>query len=715
MPFRHLRYALRQMLAPPTGAPPPVAPPLAILTRILGNDGAPLRPPGTTVGQLRFLLEHEPQHPGLEKRWLLHRIADPDQRQALVDLLQRHHQIWSELPFEASDYAACWTDNGSVPREQHPWSPAFKRLSQEEQGRIIDYLARRKSLYLFNRNLARNHVLQQEAAKARWLFPWDGDCFLTPQAWEVIRPLLDLPQLSYLAVPTAVVEDSQQLLAPLDAPPPPPPAVPQLGFAGSALGSFNPDLREAAGAGEDLPRRLALGVPARSASGSPCPWEALDAIPVTDRAQLVQAGWTYRLPPVAVDDPVPWRQTIRQVARRTDMRLVSEALERQALRCWTGLDGASAPSPGLAAIAANARTVPPLSVADRAGALPETPARSYVNAVPHWQSLAGSESALVRSILLGPPGPACGDVAQHYDRARLQLMIDCVCALALDGHLNGDVDSLRHAHRMVRAWFLDPATAMIPDGAYARLSAVEVDRNALDAAIDFRDLYPLLDALSLLRRAGWFSLAEQQQLDEWFDAFLRWLAEDSETFLQQHSASTACTWYHLLMLAIAAYRGRRNVAAQVFDNLPGLLADQFRQDGSPRSSEAGAQLRHEQLFNLQAWANLVVISSALGRDLLALRDSQGIGLPAAFAHASRHLPEKETGGIALKAQDWLATMQAQMQRDRELAPVPDLPPLAEASSGIPPFWALCRSVALWSDSPAAAHGPMPKFSPCQTG
>ncbi|MEB3318927.1 MAG: alginate lyase family protein [Cyanobacteriota bacterium] len=712
MPFRLLGSALRQMLAPPTGALPPVAPPLAILTRILGNDGAPLRPPGTTLGQLRFLLEHEPQHPGLEKRWLLHRIADPGQRQALVDLLERHQQIWSELPFEASEYAACWTDNGSVPREHHPWNPAFKGLSQEEQARVIDYLARRKSLYLFNRNLARNHLLQQEAAEARWLFPWDGDCFLTPQAWEVIRPLLDLPQLTYLAVPTAEVEDCQRLLAPLDAPPLDP-AGPQLGFASGALGRFHPDLREGAGAGVDLPRRLALGVPARVGIGSPCPWEAVDVTPVADRAQLVQAGWTYRLPPLAVDDPVSGRQTIRLVARRTDMRLVSEALERQPLRCWTGLDGASAPS--LAAIAANARTVPPLSVADRADALPEAPARSYVNAVPHWQSLAGSESALDRSSLLSPPGPACGDVALHYDRARLQLMIDCVCALALDGHLHGNVDSFRHAHRMVRAWFLDPATAMIPDGAYARLSAVEVDSNALDAAIDFRDFYPLLDALSLLRRAGWFSLAEQQQLDEWFDAFLRWLAEDSEAFLQQHSASTACTWYHLLMLAIAAYRGRRNVAAQVFDNLPGLLADQFRQDGSPRSGDAGAQLRHEQLFNLQAWANLVVISSALGRDLLALRDSQGIGLPVAFAHASRHLPDQQTGGIALTAQDWLATMQAQMRRDRELVPAPDLPPLAEASSGIPPFWALCRPVALWNASPMAVHGSMPQRSPRREG
>jgi hypothetical protein len=705
MPLRRLRSALRLMLAPPGGssaagalasgeAPRGQCRILAIMARILGNDGAPLRPAGTTLGQLRFLLEHEPDHQGLKKLWLLHRIADPDQRRALVDLLERHGQSWSEVPFEPRAYASCWTDNGSLPQEHHPWSASFAQLAEEDQGRILDYLSRRKSLYLYNRNEARNLLLQQLAEDAPWVFPWDGDCFLTTRAWEVIRPLLELPQLRYIAVPAAPLEQGQLLLERLEEPPLDP-GGPQLCFARGSSGTFNPDLREAAGAEEDLPRRLALSVLERSSTGSPCPWEALDATPVADRAQLVQAGWTFRLSPFPGQDPALWRQAVRQFSRRTDMRLVGEARERQPLRCWTGLTAASAPTPGLASIAANARAIPPLSVIDKPESIPGTPLRSYVNAVPHWQSLAGSESALDRSSLLPQPGPSCGDVAQHYDRARLQLMIDCVCALALDGQINGNADSIAHGHRLVRAWFLNPATAMIPDGAYARLSAVDVSRNVLDAALDFRDLYPLLDALSLLCSAGCFSLAEQQQLDEWLDAFLAWLSEDSAAFLRQHSAGSACTWYHLLLLAIAAYRGRRNVAAQVFDNLPGLLAHQFRVDGSPRSCATDARLCHDQLFNLQAWANLTVISSALGRDLLALTDSQGCGLRAAFEYARRHLPEgKGESAAGLGAGVWLAVMEWQIQGAGNLSgPASDLPPLAEASSGLPPFWSLCRSLS----------------------
>jgi hypothetical protein len=703
MPFppRRLRQAFRHLLNQPDArlqaAVSAVSPAnggnRAILCRILGADLPSSAPGSAAVRQLAFLLEHEPHHAGLDKRWLLNRIADSQQRHEILTLLERHGQRWYELPFDALAYANCWTDIGSVPEALHPWNPEFEDLPSDQQAAILDYVARAKSLYLFNRNAARNHVLQLCGGEADWVLPWDGDCFLPAGAWSVLQPLLATPGLRYLVVPAAPLGDVRALLQGLNEPLAPD-GPPQLGFPGGTPPPFNPQLRRGAEADLDLLRRLRLGGPWHRQSAEIGSWELLDSTPLVDRGQLVQAGWVYRLPPHAGDDPVEVREAIRLAARRTDMRLVGDALGRQPLRCWCRLASARVPTPGLAAIAANALAVPPLSVTDKPDPIPGTEARSYVNAVPHWQSLAGSESTLDRSALLHRPGPAGGDVAQHYDRARLQLMIDCVCALALDGRINGNRGSIEHAHRLISAWFLDPATAMIPDGAYARLSAVDPARNALDAAIDFRDFYPLLDALTLLTGDGAFSLAEQQQLDEWFDAFLAWLAADSATFLRQQSASPACTWYHLLMLALAAYRGRRNVAAQVFDNLPGLLARQFRPDGSPRSAAAAAPLRHEHLFNLQAWANLVVLSAALGRDLLHFTDSNGIGLGSAFAHARRHLPDGAREAAAgLPASAWLAAMQAQIESGEALVSAPDLPPLPEAGSGLPPFWRFCRCLS----------------------
>lgn len=699
MPARRFRSTLRRLFSPHSSPPSGDVQAdadqasAAVLIRILGAASDRRDPDAGLCDQLAFILDHEPDHPGLQKRWLLNRIADSGLRDQLINLLNRHQQTWHEMSFESQAYASCWTDIGSVPEDCHPWGESFRGLDGEFQGQVLAYVARRKTRYLFNLNEARNQALRLAPASARWVFPWEGCCFLTSEAWQVIRPVLDLPDIAYLAVPTSLLSDSHALLS---GPSQPPLAdgIPLLGFVNHSQQSYNAGLDELAEIDTDLLRRLGLPGPWLHADPDVVGWSGLETTPLPDRGRLVQAGWAYRLPPHPPEDLAERRENVRQSARRMDMRLVRDALDAQPLHCWLGLAAAKDSIPGLKAFAANARSVPPLSVLDKPASLPGVPERHYVNAVPHWQSLAGSESSLQRGLLAAPLFPAAGDVAQRYDRARLQLMVDCVCTLALDSHLNDDGDSRQHAARLVRAWFLDPTTAMIPDGTFARLSVGESTRNGLDAALDFRDFFPLMDALSLLLNAGCFSLAERQQLEAWFDAFLSWLASDSSVFLQANSGRAAATWYHLLMLAIAAFRGRLNVACQVFDNLPGLLDRQFRSDGSPRSAPSGGPLRHEDLFNLQAWANLVVITNALGRDLMAFHDSNGVGLSTAFAYAHRHLPQAQTPDSGLSARAWLAAMQVQIQSVASSVGMPDVPPLAEASSGLPPFWALCSRAAL---------------------
>jgi len=694
MPARRFRSTLRRIFSPKTSATSPdLRVPAdqdstAVLIRILGSSHDSSEPDEGLLERLAFILDHEPDHPGLCKCWLLNRFVDSALRDRLVSLLDRHQHVWYELPFDEHVYSSCWTDIGGVPEDCHPWSEPFCDLDSEFQGQVLAYVARRKTRYLFNLNEARNHALRLAAPLARWVFPWEGCCFLTSEAWQLIRPVLDLPEISYLAVPSSHLDDSETLLR-VPRQPPLADGLPMLGFRAPVGAPFNAGLDEIAEVDADLLRRL--GLPGAWLHEEPdvVGWSGFDTTPVPDRGCLVQVGWVFRLPPHPPEDVEDRRENTRQSARRIDMKLVRKALERQSFHCWLGLAGPKESIPGLKSFAANARGVPPLSVSDKSVALPGVSERHYVNAVPHWQSLAGSESGIVRGGLGDYLFPVGGDVSQLYDRARLQLMVDCVCTLALDSHFNSDEDSRRHATRLIRAWFLEPATAMIPDGAFARLSGAETGRNVLDAALDFRDFFPLLDALSLLHQAGCFTLSERQQLDAWFDAFLSWLASESSVFLQANSGRAASTWYHLLMLAIAAYRGRLNVACQVFDNLPGLLDRQFRPDGSPRSMPVGSLLGHEHLFNLQAWSNLVVIATALGRDLMAFHDSNGVGLKSAFAYADRHLPEERAMQAGLRARSWLAAMQVQIHSLAPSVDVSDVPPLAEASSGLPPFWALC--------------------------
>ena len=680
--------------ASPLPAPLPSVPgaPEAVLVRILSSELSPAAAEAGSLQQLRFILEHEPHHAGLQKRWLLNRIQDPAQRQALILLLDRHGQHWQEIRFDAGEYASCWSDLGNLPEELNPWRDGFASLEAGRQAEVHDYIARTKHLYLRNRNAARNHALLNGLREAAWVFPWEGDCLLTAEAWASIRALLQVPGLAYLAVPAADLEDPASLLRSPDLPPSPSDwLAPQFGFSRAARLHFDPHLRDGPWIDHPLMQRLALPRRWLDPSLAACPWEPIDLAPSLDARRLTQGGWTFRLAArqqaisMAASEPdCRFRQqkAIRQLARRCDMGQLGRAFETGGLRCWTDLSRAGSLEPELETLAARARALAPVSVTDKVLRLPGTQEfnRSYRPAGTVWQFLSGLESPLAPF----RPLPADGqpEAAPSDDRGRLQWMIASVCTLVLDGHFNGTRSSLDHAVLLLRTWFIDPATAVLPDG---------VD----DAAVEFLGLYPLLDAIVLLQRSGCLAGEDQRQLEEWFDGFLGWLLDTSDILLRDYSEKPGVTWHHLLLLAIASFRSRRNVAAQVIDNLPGLLAAQFRPDGSPRSAAAGAPLRQEHLFNLQAWSSLVVLCSTLGRDLRLFVDTNGHGLPLVFTHARSHLPAPENNGTpALPVAPWLAAMESMALPGAPALPIAALPLLADARTGLPPFWRLCRPVSV---------------------
>jgi hypothetical protein len=60
-------------------------------------------------------------------------------------------------------------------------------LREDEQDRVGARLYRHKNNYVMNNNGARNAALRQGRSLAKWVMPWDGNCFLTEGAFEELR------------------------------------------------------------------------------------------------------------------------------------------------------------------------------------------------------------------------------------------------------------------------------------------------------------------------------------------------------------------------------------------------------------------------------------------------------------------------------------------------------------------------------------------------
>lgn len=263
-----------------------------VLYRIIGNDLPPRHRGGQSLANLRFILENEAPLPGCEKRWVVNRIVDPAQEAAVLELLQRHDQPVLHLPFVAEDYARIGLDFSCLPRPDYTTTKRFARLSRKKQNRLLGAVHRLKNNYVMNNNGARNAALADGRARAKWVLPFDGNCFFTAAAWNrLVADVTARPWLKYFAVPMARLLDNQHLFDPAFSPPAK--EEPQLLFRRDAAESFNPAFPYGRRPKVELFWRL----------GIPGPWDLWTEFawdqprrPLSPEAfQFGAAGWVARL------------------------------------------------------------------------------------------------------------------------------------------------------------------------------------------------------------------------------------------------------------------------------------------------------------------------------------------------------------------------------------------------------------------------------------
>lgn len=482
----------------------------AILYRILGNDLPPRYVAGQTLAQLRFLLEYEPEFPGLEKRWLLNRIVCDDTRQACRDLLLQAGQPVEEIAYCEQEYRQVWTDLGDTPDDWHPWNPGFDELHPFDQSRTLEYIARNKNLYLMNNNAARNLAIERGLADAAWVLPWDGGCFLPLQAWQVLQPLLERADLSYLAVPMMRLAHNGQALAG-EPPDDLPWDEPQLCFSRQAQQHFDPQLRYGSMPKAMLLRRLAVPGPWLEWNAGTLPWEQPDETPVPDRHALAQAGWVFRLSAEGQGEAHRDLEAL-QALRFDGIRLFTRQVDRAAMRLWLEKH--------------------PVRCLDVLGA---TAQRSEPEqSLPSWGALPAGQ----------------------------------LCRLALISEREPASEEKIHASKLVHYWFIDPATALHP-GDLATIGAHD-EPVVISSLVG---LGSLLDALSVLRESAWLLEGEQKQLESWAEQSLNALATQQRDFLWNCRDDKRAIWYHYLLLVLGCYLGRVGLCCQAIDNVPAIIRD----------------------------------------------------------------------------------------------------------------------------------------------
>jgi len=232
---------------PASWTPPPAAPGdtshtvanTFVLYRVIGNDLYPRHAAGQSLANVRFILENEAVLPGCEKSWVVNRIVDPEVERAVLSLLEERGQSYIHIPFDCNVYRKIPMDYDVFPANNFCYSREFESLEENNLVRAQAQLRRLKNNYVMHNNGARNIALAEGRGRARWVLPFDGNCFFTSEAWEqLVEDVARYPHLKYFAVPMARITDNAHLLEAGFSPPAK--EEPQLMFRADARESFDP-------------------------------------------------------------------------------------------------------------------------------------------------------------------------------------------------------------------------------------------------------------------------------------------------------------------------------------------------------------------------------------------------------------------------------------------------------------------------------------------
>ncbi|MFF7211408.1 alginate lyase family protein [Streptomyces sp. NPDC008238] len=236
----------------------------------------------------------------------------------------------------------------------------------------------------------------------------------------------------------------------------------------------------------------------------------------------------------------------------------------------------------------------------------------------------------------GERNPEVDELTDHDERGKV---FESAYELSLAWYYTGRRAYAEHAARILRTWFVDPATRMNPNLGNAQAIPCRYDGRAI-GIIDFSQGFTsLLDATAVLDLGapGW-SAGDREGMRAWEDGFLDWLLDSDFGRQEGAAANNHGTFHHMQVAALAAATGRTALARRtVSDAGTGLIDPQIAPDGAQPQELARTRSWHYSTFNLVAFTRLAAVGEHVGVDLwqrtgpggASLRQAVGFLLPAA--------------------------------------------------------------------------------------
>lgn len=285
----------------------------------------------------------------------------------------------------------------------------------------------------------------------------------------------------------------------------------------------------------------------------------------------------------------------------------------------------------------------PPTVMDKTVTPPSGDKHDYMSRAPYWWPDPAKPDGRPYIRRDGVRNPEINRITDHDNLGRLT---SAVSTLGLAFTMTGRDEYAAQAARLVRIWFLDPATRMNPHLNYGQgIPGINEGRGI--GIIETRGLPEMLDGLRLLAGSPQWTAADEAGLQTWMREYLKWLTDSPYGQDEGKNGNNHETWYDVQVASLAFYTGQADLARRTLEGSRARIGRQFEPDGrQPRELERTRSWDYSE-FNLTAFFNLATLGERVGVDLWDYRSADGRSLRQAvdfmvpYAAGERKWPDPQ--------------------------------------------------------------------------
>ena len=302
----------------------------------------------------------------------------------------------------------------------------------------------------------------------------------------------------------------------------------------------------------------------------------------------------------------------------------------------------------LLADAEKALAVKPPSVLKKPQTPPSGDRHDYMSQAPYFWPDPAKKDGLPYLRKDGQRNPESHD--EHSDAPRMGRVGGSALPLALARYFTGKADYAEHAAKLLRVWYLDPATRMNPNFNFAQaVPGVNTGRGT--GMIESRSSIPAMDAVGLLAGSPSWTKANADGMKTWMRAFLEWAQTSDNGKSEAAARNNHGSFYDEQIVSLALFLGRDDLAKQTLEAVKTKrIAVQIQPDGSQPLELDRADSFGYSRFNIEALAHLATLGAHAGVDLWHYETKDGAGLRQAIDFL---LPLRRAAGkgVALRARE----------------------------------------------------------------